>query len=290
MADSTQVAVSSKFAIDNKGIENLSIQLKDKQKKGLKFPPGYSVENALNSAYLMLKQATDKNDKPLLEVCTSESVVNSLMSMATQGLNPIKKQCYFIAMGNKCTLMPSYFGTLSMVKRVANVVREPIANVIYKGDVFEYEFDVETGEKRITKHEQKLEDINVNNIVGAYAIIKTDKQTVIEVMNVNQIKASWEMGAAKGGFKAHTRFGDEMAKKTVLNRACKQLINSSDDSSLMSDEVIEEFNKLDDPANYIDSTGVEVREEVVKEIEEKANSEVFETEQGELPKAVEMDF
>lgn len=219
MADSTQVAISSKFAIDNKGIENLSIQLKDKQKKGLKFPPGYSVENALNSAYLMLKQATDKNDKALLEVCTSESVVNSLMSMATQGLNPIKKQCYFIAMGNKCTLMPSYFGTLSMVKRVANVVREPIANVIYKGDVFEYEFDVETGEKRITKHEQKLEDINVNNIVGAYTIIKTDKQTVIEVMNVNQIKASWEMGAAKGGSKAHTRFGDEMAKKTVLNRA-----------------------------------------------------------------------
>lgn len=261
----------TKYAIDNKGIEALATQLKDKQKRGLKFPSNYSLENALNSAYLMLKEAVDKNNKPLLEVCTQESVVNSLMSMATQGLNPIKKQCYFIAMGSKCTLMPRYFGTLAITKRIANIVGEPVANVIYEGDVFEYEFDVITGEKKITKHEQKLENINNKNIVGAYAIVRTKEQSIIEIMNIKQIKASWGMGAAKGTSPAHRGFAEEMAKKTILNRACKQLINSSDDSSLMGDEIISEFNKTDDN-DYIDVTSVEVEEE----IEENANIEEVE--------------
>lgn len=256
------------YAIDNKGIEALTTQLKDKQKRGLKFPPNYSLENALNSAYLMLKEAVDKNNKPLLEVCTQESVVNALMSMATQGLNPIKKQCYFIAMGRKCTLMPSYFGTLAVTKRIANIIGEPVANIIYKGDVFEYEYNIETGEKKIKKHEQKLENISNNNIVGAYAIVRTKEQIIIEIMNIDQIKASWGMGAAKGNSKAHNKFAEEMSKKTVLNRACKQLINSSDDSSLMSDEAIMEYNKTDDN-DYIDVAAVEVEEE----IEEKANAE-----------------
>ena len=268
--ENTQIATPKKYAIDNKGIEGLTAQLQDKQKKGLKFPANYSIQNALNSAYLMLKQAVDKNDKPLLEVCTQESVVNSLMSMATQGLNPIKKQCYFIAMGSKCTLMPSYFGTLAITKRIANVTGEPVANIIYDGDVFEYEYDVMTGEKHITKHEQKIENIDNSKIKGAYAIVRTEHQTIVEIMNITQIKASWNMGAAKGNSKVHNSFSEEMCKKTVLNRACKQLINSSDDSSLMGDEVIEEFNNTQDN-DLIDTTAVEVKEEIT----DKANIKTF---------------
>lgn len=270
MSEQTKITTKN-YAITNKEVEGLTAQLKEKQKRGLKFPPNYSVENALNSAYLMLKEAVDKNNKPLLAVCTKESVVNSLMSMATQGLNPIKKQCYFIAMGRKCTLMPSYFGTLAVTKRIANIIGEPVANIIYKGDVFEYEYNIETGEKKIKKHEQKLENISNNNIVGAYAIVRTKEQIIIEIMNIDQIKASWGMGAAKGNSKAHNKFAEEMSKKTVLNRACKQLINSSDDSSLMSDEMIMEYNKTDDN-DYIDVAAVEVEEE----IEEKANAEEIE--------------
>lgn len=271
MSEQTQLSNAKRLGIDNKAIEGLTVQLKDKQKKGLKFPANYSVENALNSAYLMLKQAVDKNDRPLLEVCTQDSIINSLMSMATQGLNPIKKQCYFIAMGSKCTLMPSYFGTLAVTKRVTNVIGEPVANIIYKGDAFEYEYDIQSGEKKITKHEQKLENIDNSNIIGAYAIIRTEHQTIVEIMNINQIRNSWGMGAAKGNSPAHTKFSEEMCKKTVLNRACKQLINSSDDSSLMGDEVIQEFNNTSDN-DVIDSTAVEVKEE----IESKANQEEME--------------
>ena len=42
-------------------------------------------------------------------------------------------------------------------------------------------------------------------------------------------------GATKGGSPAHKNFGDEMAKKTVIGRACKILIGMSDDSALFDE-------------------------------------------------------
>ncbi|MFP3153606.1 recombinase RecT [Lachnospiraceae bacterium ZAX-1] len=275
--NNAQIAPQKKYAVDNKDIEQLISQLQAKQEKGLKFPPNYSVSNAMNGAYLMLKQAEDKNGKPLLEVCTRDSVMNSLVIMATLGLNPLKKQCYFIAMGSKCTLMQSYFGTQTVLKRIANVVGEPQARVIYKGDEFEYEIDVETGEQRITKHKTSLERIG-SEIVGAYAIIRTDKAHIVEIKNMAQIRKSWAMGAARGNSKAHNDFAEDMAKKTVLTAASKLLINSSDDSTL-SDEVIESLNEVDDN-DIIDATAVEIK----AEIEEKANIKEFKASPKKEPK------
>ena len=47
-----------------------------------------------------------------------------------------------------------------------------------------------------------------------------------------QIRAAWGQGATKGGSPAHKNFAEEMAKKTVIGRACKAIINSSDDAWL----------------------------------------------------------
>ena len=183
------------------------------------------------------KEAEDKNGNKLLEVCTQESVVNSLMQMATQGLNPAKKQCYFVAYGNKCQLVPSYFGTLAILNRVQNLKCQPVANIVYQGDVFEVGYDLDTGEKKILKHETKLENMD-NPILAAYAIIKTENETVVEIMTKKQLENSWAQGqswqaAQKKGYKSktHTNFSEEMAKKTVLNRASKKLINATDDSN-----------------------------------------------------------
>ena len=137
----------------NKDVELLIGQVDTKKQNGLTLPRGYSVSNAMNAAYLMLKDAEDKNGNKVLEVCSRESVANALMQMATQGLNPVKKQCYFVAYGNKCTLVPSYFGTLAILNRVENLVCQPVANVIYEGDAFELGYDLDTGEKKILKHE-----------------------------------------------------------------------------------------------------------------------------------------
>lgn len=266
----------TQLAVTDKTVEGLIKQLEVKRENGLVFPKGYSIQNAMNAAYLILKDTEDKNGSRLLEVCTKDSVVNALMQMATQGLNPLKKQCYFVAYGNKCQLLPSYFGTLTVLNRVQNLKCQPVANIVYQGDVFEIGYDLDSGEKKILKHETKLENMD-NPILAAYAIIKTENETVVEIMTKKQLENSWAQGqswqaAQKKGYKSktHTNFSEEMAKKTVLNRASKKLINATDDSSIMSDEAIGAFNEISDNDN-LDV----VAESVAVEIKENANTMDF---------------
>jgi len=209
------------------------------QNGGLVLPQNYSAANALKSAWLILQETRDKNMNPALSVCTRESVCNSLLDMTIQGLSPVKKQCYFVVYGNQLQLMRSYMGTVSVTKRLKGI-RNVYANCIYEGDVFDYEINLETGTKRITKHEQKFENIDMDKILGAYAVIvRDDDENFIEVMNMDQIRKAWGQGATKGNSGAHKNFTDEMAKKTVINRACKLFANTSDDSELL----IESFNR-----------------------------------------------
>lgn len=277
MAANTAVANQVKMGITQAGVDYVTSQIQEKEKAGLCFPANYSIRNAMQSAYLMLKEAENKDHKPLLEVCTQESVVQSLMQMATQGLNPIKKQCYFVAYGSKCQLVPSYFGTIAILNRVKSLKRQPVANVVRQGDIFEYGYDLDTMEMVIRKHETALENLD-NPIIAAYAVIVTDRERVVEIMSRQQLENAWAQGqswkaAKKGGYESatHKNFPEEMAKKTVLNRAAKKLINATDDSSLMSDEAIAAFNETEDN----DQLDV-VAEQVAVDIAQNANSVPFE--------------
>lgn len=210
------------------------------QNRDIRLPDDYSAENALKSAWLILLDTrTSKNDgeKPVLEACTKDSIANTLLNMVLQGLNPVKKQCDFIAYGNKLTLQREYHGTIALAKRYADV-REPVANVIYEGDTFEYEI-LPNGYKKIVKHEQSLDNIDDNKIKGAYATLifqDPKKEPYVEIMTIQQIRQSWQQGATKGNSPAHKNFPSEMCKKTVISRACKLFISSSDDSSLFDDD------------------------------------------------------
>ena len=102
----------------------------------LNLPANYSVGNAITSAWLILQQTKDKNGRPALEVCTKDSIANSLLDMAVMGLNPAKKQGYFIAYGNQLSWFTSYFGKCAVVKRLKGIENEPIATLIYEGDSY----------------------------------------------------------------------------------------------------------------------------------------------------------
>ncbi len=78
----------------------------------LQLPANYSVENALKSAALSLP--TVKN----FQNCTQEAIKSALLSMCVQGLNPDKKQCYFIAYGETLACQRSYLGDVAVAKRV----------------------------------------------------------------------------------------------------------------------------------------------------------------------------
>lgn len=215
--------------------EQVLARVNQHREAGLKLPPDYSAENALKSAYLVLQDVKDASKRPVLESCSKVSVANSLFEMVVRGLSPLKKQCYFIAYGDKLALSPSYFGNIATAKRVG--MKDIVANIIFENDVFEYSIDPKTGRYKIDKHEQKVENIDINKIKGAYAVIEMDGGvTDVEVMTIQQIKQSWLQGAAKGNSGAHQHFTDEMAKKSVINRACKRIINSSDDGYLYEGE------------------------------------------------------
>ncbi|MRY42918.1 recombinase RecT, partial [Parabacteroides distasonis] len=230
---------------------------------GITLPKNYSSANAINSSWLKLQEVKDNNKKPALEVCTKNSIVESLYNMVLQGLSPAKDQCYFIVYGNKLTLMKSYLGNIAATKRLKGV-KNVYANIIYEGDEFAYEIDLETGIKKITKHNQNFENIDIDKIKGAYAVVVVEEGlNYVEVMNINQIRKAWNQGTMKGQSGAHKNFTDEMAKRTVINRACKYFTKTSDDS----DSLIEAINQTYeyDEEDIVQATHEEVKEEIKKE-------------------------
>lgn len=253
------------LVVNNAFIDGLSAQLQEKTQYGLSFPKDYNPTNALMGAYLIMKETTDKNGKCILDSCSKESLANSLMDMATLGLNASKKQGYFIAYGGKCQFQKSYFGNITIARR--NGLKDVNAEVIYEGDTFRYH--IEDGMKVIDEHVQDFMNIDVEKIVGAYAVgIMEDGRRVVEVMNINQLKKAWNQRT--GGLKedensTHTKFRDQMAKKTVINRLCKLIGNTSTDGN-----IAEVSDRLDEIAD----TDF-VAEDVKYEVEQNAQTVEF---------------
>lgn len=257
------VAQQVDFAINNSFIDGLSKQLNAKVANGMVFPSDYNVTNALMGAYLTLKETVDKDGKPLLETCTQISIANSLMDMATLGLSVQKKQGYFIAYKGQCQFQKSYFGNMTIARRYG--MKEVNAEIIYDGDEFTY--SIVDGKKEFGGHKQNFMSIDTGKILGAYAVVTmTDGTKYLEVMNINQIKQAWQQGYGykeNGG--THQKFADQMAKKTVINRAMKQIINTHGDAFVQeADERTADVDK-----------GELLAANVSYEIAENANTEDF---------------
>jgi recombination protein RecT len=252
-------------------VDSVQNRIAEMQNKGsIELPNNYSVGNALKSAYLILQETQTSGKKPVLQACTQESIANSLLDMATQGLNPSKDQCYFIAYGNKLTMSRSYLGTIALTKRIKGV-KDVKGYAVYKDDKFELGFDILTGKQKILEFCPGL-NRDSKNLIGAFALILGDNEILhTEYMDINQIHNAWNQGSMKGNSGAHKNFPDQMAIKTVINRACKFYVSTSDDS----DKIAEFMNKS------VEDTDRELEEEK----KEFANKEVVEIE--EIPESVD---
>lgn len=202
----------------------------------LHLPPNYSAENALKAAWLVLQSTLTRETKPVLQACTRDSIANALLDMVVQGLNPVKKQGYFIAYGQQLVFQRSYFGDMALVQRVLPGA-EIYYGVVYEGDEFDY--TIERGRKQITKHVQRLEHVDPSKIRAAYCVIEDKDGRLVhtEIMTIDQIKQSWKQSRQydPSGAKPtpHHTFTDQMALRTVIRRACKAVINASSDDYLL---------------------------------------------------------
>ena len=255
-------------------IKAVQTRVSDLQKsKSIKFPPNYSPDNSLISAGLMIQGVKDRNGKSALEVCTKESITGALVNMVVQGLSVAKNQGYFIVYGNKLTFMRSYFGTIASAKRVCPDIVEVNAVVVYVGDTFTPEmvngrFVIDQG-----SHKTSFKNMD-NDFIGAYCIVemKGDIQDYVEVMTKKMIKTAWSKGMA--GSKLQKEFPDQAVKRTIINRACKNAINTSDDSNL--DVAVQAFN----------ATGGSIFE---PQITDGGNKKQIETHHGKVEMEVEVE-
>lgn len=206
----------------------------------LHFPKGYSPDNAMKSAWLMLQETVDRNKKPALSVCTKDSIANACLNMVVQGLNPAKKQCYFIVYGDKLTLSRSYFGDMHIAKTVDPNITEILYHPRYANEDFSASYV--RGHLVITEHCPIFDEAKRGDLIGAYCqIFYNDGTESSTYMTMEEIKAAWkksptnpidENGNVKPG-STHAQFPADMACKTVVHNACKPIINSSGDDTLL---------------------------------------------------------
>lgn len=243
----------------------------------LNLPANYSVNNALKSAWLLLQATVDKDGRRALDVCTRDSIANSLLDMIVQGLNVGKKQAYLIVYGKTLTCQRSYFGSMAVAQMVEPRIGEFAYAVVYEGDTFKY--GIKLGKKMIVEHEQDIQNVDKKKIVAAYCIAldKSGEPFKTEIMTIDEIKQAWKQSKMnpideKGNIKdgtTHGKFSADMAMKTVINKCCKVIINASSDNALL----LERINRNEDLAD---------RAQVEEEIEEEANKgEVLEIEAAE---------
>ena len=218
--------------------ERVANRVQELVKSGrINLPANYSVGNALSSAWLTLQNVKDSQGRLALEVCTKESVANALLDMSIMGLNPAKKQGYFIPYGDQMTWFTSYFGKCAVVKRLKGIETEPVATIIYEGDEIELGFN-ELGEEYVKSHKTSWQNKQKGVRVGAYATVKQGNITRSAVMTMAEIKEAWTKNPSLKNKRDHVEFEGEFMKRTVINRLVKMIIQTSNDDDLLAEIMI----------------------------------------------------
>lgn len=190
-------------------------------------PPNYDVNDAVKALYLKTIQTVDKQKRPVLEVCTRESIEQVVQNYVSKGLNIAKNQCYLVCYGNTLTLQESYFGKQKEANAYAGITIN--SNVIYEGE--KVSIVVRPNGTKIIEHTPDFSKFDTNKIIGAYAIAVNDKGEVVDsdIMTMKEIRQSWAKSSSGGT--VHKEFPVEMTRKTVIARLAKRFINTSDDST-----------------------------------------------------------
>ena len=237
-----QVAIKEKTIVDR--VQN---SVNDLMTAGnLQLPEGYAASTALREAYLVLRETVDRNKKPVLQSCSQESIAAALLETVVSGFYPSRKHCYYIAYNGQLSCQRSYFGSQMLARRVNPDLAELNSELIFKGD--DLDIEIIRGKKIIASHKQKFqEETSFDLLQGAYAMaISTDGEIIDTViLGKADIMKAWGQsrqypvnkdGSLKDG-SVHAKFPGEMMKRTVLNRLCKKLINTSKDNSYLTEMI-----------------------------------------------------
>ena len=251
---------------------------------GLVLPEGFNPTNSLKKARFILNDMK-VSGKPVLEVCTKESIIQCLLESVTKGLSYDSSQIYFIPRGNQMTNMESVYGRIVRAKRASKNYR-PVVGYVYEGDEFEIGHNLENGEVFIKKHESKLENLD-KPIIAAYTYVTdNDGHTNVFIMTKREWLTSWKK--SPNGCVVAKEFEKDMIFRTIIKKSTKALVNSvttnivtvsdNEDEMLAGDAPViieEQSNGYADFDDVTDDTPVEKESNTVKE-EQKSNDDSLE--------------
>lgn len=174
---------------------------------------------------------TALNNNPDIANCSTESVMNSLMKCAQDGLLPDGRDAALVKFKTTCQYIPMVGGLIKRMKNSGELSTISAA-IVYEHD----EFDFVMGDNECLTHKPKLLGDRGKPIL-AYAIakfkdggIQREVMTVAEIEKVRSVSRTKDTGP-------WVQWWDEMAKKTVIHRLAKRVPTSSDIESMINRDV-----------------------------------------------------
>lgn len=220
-------------------------------------PANFNIQRYVNNAIALL------NGNEVLQKFVKENkdtaigqIKSGLMRGAYLGLDALRNEFYLIPYGKKLDFRIDYRGEQKLVKKYSiRPVKEIYAKVVRKGDDFEEK--IINGVPTI---DFKPLPFNESPVIGAFAVcLFEDGGIAYEVMTLAELNAVEAKSQRSGAWKD---FPNEMRKKSVIRRLCKQM-----EIDFENPEQLEIFNE----DMGMDFSQKDIREEVA----EKANSEEF---------------
>lgn len=190
---------------------------------GMTIPEGFSPANSLKKARFMLNDMK-VGGKPVLEVCTEESVMQALLDSVAKGLDFSESQIYFIPRNNQMATMESVYGRIVRAKRASKYYK-PIVGYVHEGDIFDFGIDVNTGYTKIIEHKTSVENLD-KPFIAAYAYVTdNDGNTDVFVMTRKEWLKSWTKSS--NGASVAKEFERDMIYRTIIKKSTKSLVNSN---------------------------------------------------------------
>lgn len=190
---------------------------------GMVLPEGFNPTNSLKKARMMLNDMKVQG-KPVLEVCTKESVIQCLIDSCCKGLDYSESQIYFIPRANVMTNLESVYGRIARAKRASRYYK-PIVQYVHEGDTFEIGVDPTNGKTIIKKHETSLENLD-KPIIAAYTYVTDDtNDTIIFIMTKKEWLKSWTKSS--NGAAVAKDFERDMIFRSIIKKSTKSLVNAN---------------------------------------------------------------
>lgn len=158
-------------------------------------------------------------DNEQLSRIPQAKLIPVLLKGAYLGLDFFNKECYAVPYGQQLQFVPSYKGMVKLCKRFSKrPLTDVYAHVVRDGD--EFESGMEDGREFVKYIPKSFSD---GPIIGAFAVAQfTDGGIKVETMSKAQLDSVKRMSKAQSGT-AWKFFSDEMYRKSVIRRLCKNI-------------------------------------------------------------------